>query len=436
MERQSSTITSTMNTIRRSFRKKYRELPPTEFQDGMMQYQTRSRIRESTRVKNGAGQRKHRLQQIKKEQDIINATTKLAQICKNPGQQMEAQKALILSQARLAWLQSADTASCEMSRAATAEVGISDIRIPVVWRPRHLLQDVGDDRQFAMFALISCQDQIYDTALVYPIDRQSTDISFSDVITFSMLPPDFCVKISLYSCYLNPELSASKALVNLIKSKLKGSQLKGLTLPDFTEIAVSNLQLSHASDEIQCFPLEARVTEKKEKPTLFGQICCRLAVRPYIASQCVRRGLLSISWPESDIVVTNCYAELKAWSLRLWTSQAEYRNAVAPWKTVRLDNESVVREQQGLKFSIDNENEEHADFICTDDEDQDSWVSALLQQTEAYQAWKNAATSKMEIFGPDPTFSLTTKRMNKKTNSKLLLMYNTISGVNIKYDVL
>ena len=145
---------------------------------------------------------------------------------------------------------------------------------------------------------------------------------------------------------------------------------------------------------------------------------------------------VSISWPESDIVVTNCYAELKAWSLRLWTSQTEYRNAVAPWKTVRLDNESVVREQQGLKFSIDNENEEHADFICTDDEDQDSWVSALLQQTEAYQAWKNAATCTMEIFGPDPTFSLTTKRMNKKTNSKLLLMYNTISGVNIKYDVL
>ena len=426
-----------MNTLRRSFKKKTRDPLYSEFQDGISQFQLRSRIRESTRAKRRDGRILLVHQQIQKEQNIIDATTKLIQICNNPMQQIEARKALLLSEKRLEWLQSNGVKNCVAQSPSwkLAEISISDMRVPVAWNPDHLLRDVGDTSQFVLFALISCQGQIYDTTLVYPVDRQVTDVSFPDVISLSMLPPDFQVTISFYSCQLNQDQSAKKALIKLIKSKFIGSQRKEKLSSEFTEIAACTLELQDTSNTIQCYPLTSTpgLNRQSTVPTLFGQICCRLAARPYSATQCTRQGTLSISWPESEIVVPNCYAELVDWTLKVWTSQGEYRSSALPWKSVRLDNKSTVREDE-TKFRVENEQEERADFKCESEEDREGWVDAVYQQIESYEMWKNAAETKMEIFSPGLHKPTNTRKMTKKTNSKLLLMYNRISAVNIQYN--
>ena len=46
------------------------------------------------------------------------------------------------------------------------------------------IQDTGDNRKFAMFCIVRVGSQIYDTGLVYPVDRNSTDVTFNDVLLF------------------------------------------------------------------------------------------------------------------------------------------------------------------------------------------------------------------------------------------------------------
>ena len=45
-------------------------------------------------------------------------------------------------------------------------------------------KDTGDSRRFAMFAIVRIGSQIYDTALIHPVDRHSTDVTFNDVLLF------------------------------------------------------------------------------------------------------------------------------------------------------------------------------------------------------------------------------------------------------------
>ena len=47
------------------------------------------------------------------------------------------------------------------------------------------LHDLEDNRQFAVFCVARIGSQIYDTSLVNPVDRHSTDVTFSDVLLFS-----------------------------------------------------------------------------------------------------------------------------------------------------------------------------------------------------------------------------------------------------------
>ena len=46
------------------------------------------------------------------------------------------------------------------------------------------LQDTGDSRKFAVFCIVRVGSQIYDTALISPVDRHSTDVCFNDVLLF------------------------------------------------------------------------------------------------------------------------------------------------------------------------------------------------------------------------------------------------------------
>lgn len=64
----------------------------------------------------------------------------------------------------------------------TGKVSLSEIRMPLMWRDTDHFKNKGDHRRFAVFCLVKIDTEIYDTSLLCPVDRNSTDISFNDAI--------------------------------------------------------------------------------------------------------------------------------------------------------------------------------------------------------------------------------------------------------------
>lgn len=64
----------------------------------------------------------------------------------------------------------------------TGKVSLSEIRMPLMWRDSDHFKNKGDHRRFAVFCLAKIDTEIYDTSLLCPVDRNSTDISFNDAI--------------------------------------------------------------------------------------------------------------------------------------------------------------------------------------------------------------------------------------------------------------
>lgn len=103
-------------------------------------------------------------------------------------QMLEAAKNLLTSNERMtaymAELQrrKKDRESSIKSQKPTGRVSISEIRMPLMWRDSDHFKNKGDHRRFAVFCLVKIGTEIYDTSLLFPVDRNLTDISFSDAI--------------------------------------------------------------------------------------------------------------------------------------------------------------------------------------------------------------------------------------------------------------
>ena len=102
-----------------------------------------------------------------------------------------------------------------------AEVSLTDLRIPLAWRQQSEA-NLGDRKKFAIFCTVSCGAQVYYWYLIFPIncsfvcfqifdtgvkvvDRNCADISFPEVFLFSNLPPDFSLKLEVFSYRLRGE---------------------------------------------------------------------------------------------------------------------------------------------------------------------------------------------------------------------------------------
>merc|ERR1712154_750088 len=72
-----------------------------------------------------------------------------------------------------------------------AQVSVSDIRIPLMWKDVDPFKNKGDYRKYAVFCLLKVGTEIYDTSMIIDVDRTMTDITFEDVILFEEVPHDF-----------------------------------------------------------------------------------------------------------------------------------------------------------------------------------------------------------------------------------------------------
>merc|ERR1711976_318951 len=128
---------------------------------------------------------------------MIKGTAKFLGACKNRDQALEAAKRLQLGRLRHDMLKyelnrlkrgrasPSNSSTKDLAKPSYAGVSLSDIRIPLMWKRKDHLKDSGDNRRFAVFCLARIGAQIYDSALISPIDRSHTDINIEDVFLFN-----------------------------------------------------------------------------------------------------------------------------------------------------------------------------------------------------------------------------------------------------------
>jgi len=454
-----------MNTIRRGLKRKEPGADPGgEYQAGLSQFQAAVRKRESIRLKlqlsSAPGvMEKELLSKINIEESVCKGTAKFISACKNESQVLEATKNLLLGNLRVDMLKfelnkirrGRGSPVVKQGNPSYAAVSLSDVRIPLLWRPRDHMQDTGDSRRFAIFCITRVGAQIYDTGLIHPIDRNSTDVCFPDVLLFSKMPPYFELKIELYSFLLSDNSmvstqakiantfskankSISKAVgkrlartmreVNGSKEEEKTNNHKG---PKFDLLATATLRLDDAGEEVRSHELymEEGENDHPRMPPLFGQFCARLAVMPYCREEPVLVGGLGVRPEGSSGWQEDCWVRLMDWKLDLWSGVENYEQARSPTKSVRVDQETIIKDGEGKEgniFTVENYGDGKVEFLCPTKESKVMWLAHLYQHACDQRRWRQAAKDKMEVLSPDTRPGLA--RSVGRTRSKLVLMYN------------
>ena len=161
--------------------------------------------------------------------------------------------------------------------------------------------------------------QIYDSALISPIDRTQTDINLNDVFLFNKVSAHFEITIEVYSKLLNGNNSTSSLvkeaedflgktpqkivrsiskavgkkllMSNVVQSmsneedlpkqeKLLSEEVFNVG-PKFEMIASVTLNIDNCSHDVETHELYIEDRKSQNCPPMFGAICCRLAALPY-----------------------------------------------------------------------------------------------------------------------------------------------------------
>eukprot|EP00092_Neocalanus_flemingeri_P084481 GFUD01106138.1.p1 GENE.GFUD01106138.1~~GFUD01106138.1.p1 ORF type:complete len:462 (+),score=154.09 GFUD01106138.1:110-1495(+) len=457
-----------MNTIRRGLKRKEPGQDPEaeEYQAGLNQFQAAVRKRESIRLKlqlsSAPGVIEKELRnKINIEESVCKGTAKFISACKNECQVLEAAKNLLLGNLRVDMLKfelnkirrGRGSPAMKQGNPSYAAVSLSDVRIPLLWRPRDHMQDTGDSRRFAIFCIARVGAQIYDTGLVHPVDRNSTDVTFPDVLLFSKMPPYFELKLELYSYLLSDNSmvttqakiansfsrankSISKAVgkrlartmreVNGVKEEEEDKSIKHKG-PKFDLLGTATLRLDDAGEDVRSHELYMEETENDHPrlPPLFGQFCARLAVMPYCREEAVLVGGLGVKGEGITTWQEDCWVRLMDWKLSLWSGVEQYEQARSPTRCVKVDQETTIKDgggSEGNTFTVENYGEGKVEFLCPTKESKVMWLAHLYQHACDQRRWRQAAVHKMEVLSPDTRPSLA--RSQGKTRSKLVLMYN------------
>lgn len=396
----------------RGLKRKKEDEDKNDYKENLSHFQTLARQRESIRLKNLVPNssrpgfwEKHLNEKIHVEAQMIRGTAKFLSACKKEDQALEAAKRLQLGKLRLDMLKyevnklkrgrgsPSVTASNEsLARPSYAGVSVSDLRIPLMWKRKDHMKDVGDRRRFAVFCLARIGSQIYDSSLICPIDRSQTDINLEDVFLFNKVSAHFEVTIEIYGKLLSgsgvkdaaenlgktPQKlvqSISKAvgkkllmhnIANILKEEKEDSSEMNDNLfkvgPKFDMIGCVTLRLDQVSNEVETHELYVEDASNDNCPPMFGAICCRLAALPYCCEDPVVQGELQVQRLKGPNMIQDfqshskaVYASLMDWKLSFWSCKEQKESARKAMVSVPITRDTCILEQPDLGISITNE---------------------------------------------------------------------------------
>lgn len=404
-------------------------------------------------------------QKIDVEIRIREGTTKLLAACQHPSQALEAAKTLHTSNERMnvymtelqsrkrdllsrpppASIITATTSSRSSiwKSACPARLGLTDLRFPLMWKDTDHFKNRGDYRRFAVFCLAKVGTEVMDTSLITPVDRSATDITFPDALVFTSAQPDFKMKLEVYSCMLQDDLSIastprklqkslhssiSRTLGRKLSATLKDPHgLKNDTIgPKFDLVATVTLALDEVHDSVKSHDL---VLENLENPChqlpLFDHFCCRLAAEPECLSM-EQTASVTLKYPSTNKSGKSSksdpppvFAALGGFNLAFWKKKEHRQDKNrSPLLSVSLGQGATMAEDHGevvlSAFDEDEGEEKRVEFRCSDN----NFISALSQRIIDASAWgPKVSRSQMVIHSPQPANGSPNSRWVPRTGS-------------------
>lgn len=369
-------------------------------------------------------------QKIDLEIKMREGTTKLLAACRHQTQTLEAAKNLLTSNERMsAYMAELQRRKKEAPsrglgygcQPCTAQVSLSDLRMPLIWRDTDHFKNKGDYRRFAVFCLVRIGTEIYDTTLLCPIDRSLTDLTFPDVLIFNQIPSDFEFRLEVYSHILQDDMSIAstprkiKKTIHSSISRTVGKKLAaslrdelntGKIGPHFELMATARLSLDEVHDSIHTHDMQVENLENRSHQLpLFGHFCCRLAAQPDCVSQESCSGDLTVLDGGTGRQWVFMWGQLQAFRLDLWAKREHWEQGQDPGRSITVDRETVIQPSKTVtkEIRISNfcEGKEDISVIRTKTtDDQQRWLRFLVQHAKDHLRWKHAAEKIMEIQSP------------------------------------
>ncbi|XP_071771267.2 rhotekin-like [Centroberyx gerrardi] len=400
--------------------------------------------------------------------------SKLLAACSQREQALEASKSLLTCNARILALLSqlqkmreaqvlqrmgrrpSEAVSLHERLPCVGKVAISDLRIPLMWKDSEYFKNKGELHRCAVFCLLQCGTEIYDTDLVI-VDRTLTDICFEDTILFNEVGPGFQLRVELYSSCGAEDFSLG-ALGPRRLSRLGGSlgRSSGKKIraalesaagcgsisnggggagadgggggaspplspdlgPKYHLLAHTTLRIQHVQGGFKTHDLSLAAAE--DSPfwvPLYGNMCCRLVAQPLCMIQQVISGRLKVKLGE-DRSWDNTYGVLRGTSLFCYQSQEDLESEEQPLFTIPINKETLIcvserepLQAQSIYISTQRQGEDITYTVTTHiPDDTQRWMEAFWQHFYDMSQWRQCCDDLMKIEMPSPRKSITVKQ--------------------------
>uniref|UniRef100_A0A3P8QXW8 PH domain-containing protein n=1 Tax=Astatotilapia calliptera TaxID=8154 RepID=A0A3P8QXW8_ASTCA len=351
---------------------------------------------------------------------------KLLLACSKREQVLNASKNMFTCNARI----KAYLSQLQKKKEEEDMMGGIGLRIPLMWRDSDHFNNRGSSRRVAVFCLMQIGSEVFDTEMVV-VDRSVTDICFEGITIFKEAVPQFELKVELWSCALEEELTLVNTPKKLAK-KLRNSFGKSsgrklcslLDTPDpdtflqhnpipsgakYSLLAYTALCLPEAEGSFQSHSLIVlQDAEWSSWLPLYGNLCCRLVAQPACMTQTMMAGYLSQK--QSVEGMSRCcslYCVLSAGFLSCFFTPEEIDAKIQPILKVPINKDTRIRvlekESAGHKsrsLSIINPSPEGSQSIVftTDTREAlEDWVEALHQHHYDQSQWMHCCDQLMKI---------------------------------------
>ncbi|XP_029545054.1 rhotekin-like [Oncorhynchus nerka] len=405
--------------------------------------------------------------QIDREVRMREGASKLLAACSQRDQALEASKSLLTCNTRILALlsqlqrmreaqvlqrvghRSCIGGSLDERLPCMGHVAISDLRIPLMWKDSEYFKSKGELHHCAVFCLLQCGREIYDTDLVMA-DRTLTDICFEDTIIFKEASPSFELRVELYSTCVVEDFSPGPGALgprrhNRLSSSLgctSGRRIRAAlesaacgTIPNvegcdggggspppllpalctegpkFHLLAHTTLTIAHVQDSFRTHDLSISATEDSAFwLPLYGSVCCRLAAQPLCMTQQVISGRIKLE--KEPECWTDIYGVLKGTSLICYHSQESMDAQEEPLFTIAINKETHIHvsergplhHTQSISISTHTRGDEAVTHTLVTHTPQDTqrWMEAFWQHFYDMSQWKQCCNDLMKIDLPSP----------------------------------
>ncbi|KAM9848011.1 rhotekin-2 [Aulostomus maculatus] len=309
-------------------------------------------------------------------------------------------------------------------------IALSGLRIPLMWKDMDHFNNRGSSRRVAVFCLMQIGSEVFDTKLAV-VDRSVTDICFEEVAIFKEAVPQFELRVELWSCALEEELTLVNTPKKLAKKlrnsfgKTSGKKLCPLLdTPDpdaflqynpipsgakYNVLAHTTMNLPEADGEFQSHSLFVlQDAEWSSWLPLYGNLCCKLVAQPSCMTQSMMAGYLSQKQSVEGLYrCCSLYCVLSGGFLSCYFTPEEIDAKVQPTLNVPINKDTRIRvmekESAGHKsrnLSIVNPSSEGSQtIIFTTDtrEELEVWLEALQQHLYDQSQWLHCCERLMKI---------------------------------------